>query len=339
MHKLVLALLLLLSLPMSTEAQATIELGDYINSLGVARGPILLPDGTAAAPSAAFANDTTSGLYRVGTANLGLSVAGTRRISFWPDQVDLTLSGVTGTSATSAFKIAQLWNTTGAPTLFFANVTDTASDAASLLMDLQVGSVSKFSVSKLGVVTAASMNLVAAGTFRVELDGAFRFNAGTRIKGASNGILTLTNNGSDGFTAQYWGPTTGNTGRGSSSWTNGLVTIDMATATGTGTGTITSPTTAIPANSYVIGMTCKVTTILAGAGLTTISIGDGTDPDKWGTGIAIAAGTTVNFGAHTAGPSYYGTATSIVITADAGVLSTGVLSCSPIIISATPIGS
>jgi len=155
-----------------------------------------------------------------------------------------------------------------------------------------------------------------------------------------DGVLSVYNNSGTGSGGVNIGPTTGNTERGSSSITNGLVTINMATATGSGSGTITSPTTAIPANSQVWGMTCKVTTILAGASLTTFSLGDGTDADRWGTGIAIAAGTTINLANWTlAAPWPYATATSLVLTAAAGVFSTGVLSCSPHILSFTPIGS
>ena len=38
--------------------------------------PIYLADGTAAAPSLAFANSTTTGLYRVAADALGFSTAG-----------------------------------------------------------------------------------------------------------------------------------------------------------------------------------------------------------------------------------------------------------------------
>lgn len=55
----------------------------------------------------------------------------------------LTPDALTGSSATSALDIAQTWNTTGSPTLIKGSVTNTASGAASLLLDLQVGGVSK----------------------------------------------------------------------------------------------------------------------------------------------------------------------------------------------------
>jgi len=54
---------------------------------------------------------------------------------------------LTGSNASSMIDLAGTWNTTGTPTLIKANVTDTASNAASLLMDLKVGGVSKFAVA------------------------------------------------------------------------------------------------------------------------------------------------------------------------------------------------
>jgi hypothetical protein len=69
---------------------------------------------------------------------------------------------LTGSQSQSLVDLAGTWNTTGTPTLIKANVTDTASNASSLLMDLQVGSVSKFKVSKAGAVTIASNLTVSA---------------------------------------------------------------------------------------------------------------------------------------------------------------------------------
>ena len=62
----------------------------------------------------------------------------------------LTSTGysLTGTDATSMVDLAGTWNTTGTPSAIKLNVTDTASNAASKLMDLQVGGVSQFSVPK-----------------------------------------------------------------------------------------------------------------------------------------------------------------------------------------------
>ena len=57
---------------------------------------------------------------------------------------------LTGSQANSLINAAATWNTSGTPTLIKANVTDTASNAASKLLDLQVGGASKFAVTKVG---------------------------------------------------------------------------------------------------------------------------------------------------------------------------------------------
>lgn len=69
-----------------------------------------------------------------------------------PRAVSIAPESLTGTAATTSLDIAQTWNTTGTPTAVKLNVTDTASNAASLLMDLQTGGTSRFSVSKNGNV-------------------------------------------------------------------------------------------------------------------------------------------------------------------------------------------
>jgi hypothetical protein len=63
-------------------------------------------------------------------------------------------NSLTGSQALSTLFITPTWNTTGLPTAFKMNVIDTASNGSSLLMDLQVGSVSQFSVKKDGTLTA-----------------------------------------------------------------------------------------------------------------------------------------------------------------------------------------
>ena len=75
--------------------------------------------------------------------------------------INVSSLSVTGSGSTSGLSIAGTWNTTGTPSLILADVTDTASDAASLLMDLRVGTVPKFTVTKGGALFATSVNLTA----------------------------------------------------------------------------------------------------------------------------------------------------------------------------------
>jgi hypothetical protein len=114
---------------------------------------------------------------------------------------------LTGSAATTSFDVTQTWNTTGTPTAVKLNVTDTASNAASLLMDLQVGGSSKLSVDKAGAVAingsasaflnTLSITNVISGTNTLTFtagSNATRFAFGT----TTNHPLTLfTNNGVD----------------------------------------------------------------------------------------------------------------------------------------------
>lgn len=61
---------------------------------------------------------------------------------------------LTGSNASSLIDLAGTWNTTGVPTAFKLNITDTASDAASLLFDFQVGGSSLITGTKSGRVLA-----------------------------------------------------------------------------------------------------------------------------------------------------------------------------------------
>ena len=65
----------------------------------------------------------------------------------------------TGALSGSILNLEQTWNTSGAPTAIKLNDTNTASNAASNLMDLQVAGASKFSVNKGGGVIVAGLSI------------------------------------------------------------------------------------------------------------------------------------------------------------------------------------
>lgn len=77
-----------------------------------------------------------------------------------PRLVNIAPEAVTGTATTPSLAIAQAWSTTGAATALQVNVTsDTGpSNAASKLLDLQVGGVSKCYVNKSGGVFSSGYN-------------------------------------------------------------------------------------------------------------------------------------------------------------------------------------
>jgi len=92
----------------------------------------------------AFPASNTTGMVGIGTSPAA-------RL----DIADTTLAG-SGSLAGSILNLAQTWNTTGTPTAIKLNVTNTASTGTPLLMDLQVGGTSVFSVDKNGSATTAS---------------------------------------------------------------------------------------------------------------------------------------------------------------------------------------
>lgn len=139
---------------------------------GTISGTALLnfPDaGTTAADGIQFGSGS-SNLYRIGANSLqtngnlyvqtGLYVGSSFGTFGNPLSIVAPIAHtpptLTGSSATSALSISQTWNTTGNPSLIFANVTNTASGASANLMDLQVGGVSNFSISKGGLVKSKS---------------------------------------------------------------------------------------------------------------------------------------------------------------------------------------
>lgn len=74
----------------------------------------------------------------------------------------------------------------------------------------------------------------------------------------------------------------------------------------------------------MFGVTIRVTTAITGA--TSISIGDGTDADRWGASIAVALNTTTtgaNFTINSV--PIYPSDTSVVITGAGGNFSAGVV--------------
>jgi hypothetical protein len=109
--------------------------------------------------------------------------------------------------------------------------------------------------------------------------------------------------------------------------TNGqALGIKVATAAVTGmSGATVTATNLIPAGATVLGVTVRVTTLIAsGDGGTTFTIGDGTDADAWGTGIAFAAGTVTSGTAFTVTtPLHYAAATSVVLTCTGGTFNAG----------------
>lgn len=110
----------------------------------------------------------TTATNSITAASLATS-AGALSITAAANAIALQTTGysLTGSNASSMVNMTGTWNTTGAPTAWLMNITNTASGTASLLADWQVGGVSQFSISKAGaLVTPTSLQspLLIGGT-------------------------------------------------------------------------------------------------------------------------------------------------------------------------------
>jgi len=108
---------------------------------------------------------------------------------------------LTGSASASFMDLAGTWNTSGTPTAIKLNITDTASNAASLLMDLQVGGASRSVIAKSGQLTVyatASRILTLGGTLpnavRVGSTSAIGFSSAADAATADNDTI-LTRRG------------------------------------------------------------------------------------------------------------------------------------------------
>ncbi len=114
----------------------------------------------------------------------------------------VTITSGTQTVSTPALNMTQTWNNVATTfTGYKLNVTNTASNSASLLMDLQVDGVTKFKVDKAGGIRALDYIDAATGVF----------NGGGGSVGLTNATVKLASNRNIGW----------------SSTTNWLLTSDL----------------------------------------------------------------------------------------------------------------
>lgn len=221
--------------------------------------------------------------------------------------------------------IRQAWNAGGVTfTAVKLNITDTASAAGSLLLDLQVGGVSKWSVTKAGAVLQASSLTVTAGGITITA-GVLTIpgNTGLKFAGVDGGAYQIGNRVYLGqYSAQAFALsvdfTTGNvivpaggvTITGNSTITGtlgGITTLTVTTVTATSLGgtltTASQPNITgvgtlgalnITGALNVGGITCTANITLTGAGSNVrvtngiLSVAGASAPD---TGLSIGAST------------------------------------------------
>lgn len=113
---------------------------------------------------------------------------------------------VTGSNSTNTVDLAGTWNTSGTPTGIKLNITNTASNAASPLMDLQTGGASTFKILPtifgVGAVSMTNgvdtMTLGALGSFNSQISVNNNLNFVATTNGGSINILTPTYAGMPG---------------------------------------------------------------------------------------------------------------------------------------------
>jgi hypothetical protein len=140
----------------------------------------------------------------------GITTTGTEMaIAPAANAVPLTVSGysLTGANAQALLDLSGTWNTTGTPTALKLNITNTASNASSKLLDLQVASASKFSISSSGAISASpsgdiTHQLAGAGnaaTLQAGLISLIGTATSVTLQSSSN-INLKTNNGTQALT-------------------------------------------------------------------------------------------------------------------------------------------
>ena len=115
-----------------------------------------------------------------GNVGIGTSAPGARlQITPSADQSAVSVTGysITGANNQPALDIAGTWNTTAAPSAIRANITNTASSSQSLLINLQIGSVTRFSVRNDGVIFFGP-SAAATSSIRATTDGTIQCNSG-----------------------------------------------------------------------------------------------------------------------------------------------------------------
>ena len=156
-----------------------------------------------------------------------LQVTGTTQLTPAANSSAIVSTGyiLTGSDATPLIDLSGTWNTTGAPTLIRANVTNTASGVLSWLMSLQVGGTQRFGFFKdgslffgsstsapiIGAGQATGVGQTTIGGTALSLGGAVLSNIGYGINFISSTGTRTTTSGNNGHIRiiETFNPTSG----------------------------------------------------------------------------------------------------------------------------------
>lgn len=186
---------------------------------GIAASETLTLSSTAHATKGSIIFGTSSYNEVANTLGIGTTASTLHKLVM----ADTVLAG-SGSLAGSLVNMTQTWNTSGAPTAIKLNVTNTASGAAALLMDLQIGGVSQFKVDKAGVGTfAGALSTGGAITTSFNVSGnswlgstlvrsgatsGFQWNGRSFMASPADGQITFSNGALTDFTRLNLGGTT-----------------------------------------------------------------------------------------------------------------------------------
>lgn len=113
----------------------------------------------------------------------------------------LTITGATVTTSQPVLDMTQTWDASGTTfTGLKFNATNTASAAASLLMDLQVGGVSQLSISKAGVITVpGNGGIIGSGNIYI---GGTSANVFFGVPSGGNSVFNIQSGAINAFSAR-----------------------------------------------------------------------------------------------------------------------------------------
>lgn len=271
--------------------------------------------------------------------------------AFWDSTTGRLLKDRTGETiaADRPFSLSQTWNNAGVTfTGLKLDITSTASAAASMLLDLQVGGSSALKVLRSGTVIAGDGSVsapsyaLASGT-----NTGIYYNGGNLAFTRQGNLVGQVGAANLQFASGYGVEFTFGSGpvlladgidilaqrRGTNAQTSNhydtyvsatdyhRLAIKTARATLSGvTGASVTATGLIPDGAVLVGLTSKVTTGLGtGNGTTGYQIGDGSDADRWGAITGTVAGTSSDNTNWTAGTvQAFTSAQDVVVTAVGG---------------------
>jgi hypothetical protein len=261
----------------------------------------------------------------------------------------LTLTGATETTSQPLITATQTWNASGVTfTGLKVNITNTASAAASLLTDVQIGGVSTWNIAKTGCMNTrmdgsaqvfwAISNMASFPKIQTTSVSNFILNNATNdyfgvCIGINKTVITLSDwqFGWSSSTSSLAGPDlalardAANTlalrnstaaqafrpyGYYSSASSRAYGAVQTALAAVTLSGATTATGNVIPAGAFIIGVATTTTTTITGA--SGYQIGDGADADRWGDITGTAVGTDSDNTDSTANPTGYNAAASAV---------------------------